>query len=210
MCRVKTDNSAAQFQAQEAARARAAEEARAAAIREGTASIDEEFEGFNDDFYDQRDQTYMDYYQPQLNEQYEDALARLTYSLARAGTTNSSIAGDALADLATRRDRELAALNAARDADVTNLRGRVQNEKSNLLAQLNATGDAEAAANAATTSSRQLFSDTPTLVPLDGLFSTIGNSIGAYQTGVTNGARLSGFSSSLSSNPRRAAASTIG
>lgn len=208
MCTVRTDNSAATYQAQEAARARADEEARAAAVRQGSSAIDSQFSRFDDDFYNQRGQTYMDYYQPQLDEQYEDALARLTFSLARAGTTNSSIAGDALADLQTQRDRELTSLNSSRDSDVANMRARVQDERSNLLAQLNATGDAEAAANAATTRATQLYSETPALVPLDGLFAGVGNTIGAYQTGLNQGSRLSSFTSALS-NPRRQTATTI-
>jgi hypothetical protein len=208
MCKVSSNNSAAAFQAQEAARAREEEAARAASIQAGTAQIDEQFGRFNDDFYSQRGQTYMDYYQPQFDEQYNDALAQLTFSLARAGTTNSSIAGDALADLQTQRDRELTALNARRDADVNDFRTRVQNEKSSLVSQLNATADAEAAGNLATSRSSQLYSETPTLVPLDGLFSGVGSSIGAWNSGYNDGSRLSTFNSAIS-NPRQTTAVNI-
>lgn len=212
VCRPKVDNSGAVFAQQQAAQARQAEAARAARVRQGMGAIDENFGRFDDGFYDQRGEAYMDFYQPQLTDQYNDALARLTYSLARAGTTNSSIAGDAMADLQKQREMALADLSAGREGDVSNLRSRVQSEKDNLVAQLNATGDADMAANQALTRTQNLYSDQPQFVSLGDLFGNIGNSIGAYRSGMNSGSRTGAFQQTAgisASNPRRPAGQTI-
>lgn len=209
MCKPEVDGSSLVYQQQQAAQARAAEEARAAAIRQGEAAVNEQFGRFDDTFYAKRGEDYLGYYQPQLDEQYQDALANLTFALSRAGTTGSSIAGDAMGDLQKRRERELAALASSSSADTSSLQARIAAEKSNLISQLNATGNAEAASNQALTRSQQLYSETPQRVPLGDLFSGLGSSIGAYQTGFNGGSQLSAFQSTTA-NPRRVAATTVG
>eukprot|EP00752_Nemacystus_decipiens_P019185 g17241.t1 len=174
---------------QEAAQARAAEEARAAQIRQGSAAIDEQFSRFDDAFYDDRGEAYLDYYQPQLENQFQEAMNRLTFSLARAGTTNSSIAGKEIADLQSDYDLQLADLATRRDADVASLRGRIQDERSGLTSQLNQTGNAEAASSAALTRSQQLYDEAPQYVSLGDVFSAAGTGIGSYVSGVNDGSR---------------------
>lgn len=207
--RPRVDNSAQRFAQQEAAQARATEQARAAQIRAGTASIDEQFGRFDDGFYDERGQAYLDYYQPQLANQFQDAMDQLTFSLARAGTTNSSVAGSAMADLRSQYDRELANLATGRDNDAANLRTRVQNERTTLLNQLNQSGNAEAASNSALTRSQQLYDESPNFVSLGDVFGAVGTGIGSYAAGVNDGSRLNAFRS-ITSNPRRAAAVNVG
>lgn len=209
MCKTSSNNSAQVFQQQQAAAARAAEQARASQIRQGTAQIDEQFGRFDDGFYTQRHDDYLGYYQPQLDDQYDDALSALTFALARAGTTNSSIAGDAMSDLQKRREQELTSLASRAETDRAALQSRIQNEKSALVSQLNATGNAEAAGNSALTRASQLYDESPQFVPLGDLFGGIAGGIGSYQSGYNSGSRLSAFQSVAGSNPRRAAATTV-
>jgi hypothetical protein len=83
--------------AAEAERVRAAEEARQRNIAQGMQEISSIFGQFNDDFYNSRAQSYMDYAMPQLDTQYQDAMRSLTASLARSGNLNSSLRGETMA-----------------------------------------------------------------------------------------------------------------
>ena len=191
-------------------RARRLEEERQQRIRDGKASIDEQFGRFDDSFFNQRGQAYMDYYTPQITDQYNDQLSQLIFALARAGTTNSSIAGDRMGDLARQRDLNIADVQAQRDNDESSLRNRVQNEKSSLTSQLNATGDAEAASTAATTRSTNLYDTTPNLISLGNVFDNFSSGVGNFMSGVNRGNEIRTFRNLTSSNPRRGSGATVG
>lgn len=77
-----------------AERQRKQEEERQARIRKGNEEIDSVFGKFNDDFYANQTQNYLDYATPQLTDQFNDAAKQLTLSLANAGLLNSSIAAE--------------------------------------------------------------------------------------------------------------------
>lgn len=77
-----------------AERQRKQEEERQARIRKGNEEIDSVFGKFNDDFYANQTQNYLDYATPQLTDQFNDAAKELTLSLANAGLLNSSIAAE--------------------------------------------------------------------------------------------------------------------
>ena len=68
------------------------EEERQARVRKGNEEIDNVFSKFDDDFYKNQTQSYLDYETPQLTDQFNDAAKELTLSLANAGLLNSSIA----------------------------------------------------------------------------------------------------------------------
>lgn len=72
---------------------------RQARITEGYNQIQTIFGGFNDDFYNQRGQSYVNYANPQLEDQYSKAVEALTFALARNGRLDSSTAGDRRAKL---------------------------------------------------------------------------------------------------------------
>lgn len=77
-----------------AERQRKEEEERQARVRKGNEEIDSVFGKFNDDFYANQTQNYLDYATPQLTDQFNDAAKELTLSLANAGLLNSSIAAE--------------------------------------------------------------------------------------------------------------------
>lgn len=133
--------------------------------------------GFNDDFYNARKQSFIDYASPQLESQYGDAQKELTYALARGGNLNSSARGDKLGEL-----QKIYDLNKQQVADQalsyeTQARTSVEDARANLITTLNATGDAEGAASSALARSTALSQPTA-YSPLSQLFSDFTNTLG--------------------------------
>lgn len=174
----KVDTSIQKQQSREAQEARAQEEARQARIRAGSAKVDQTFAGFDDNWFSGKRQEHMDFYQPQLDDQFKDANEQLIYALSRAGTLNSSIAADKQADLSKRYDLQKATILSQANDSSNQMRGQVQGEKSNLLAQLNATGDADRVSNDALSRSQQLFQAAPSYNPLGDIFAGVSAGIG--------------------------------
>lgn len=139
-----------------------------------------EVRGFDDAFYNDRKNAYLGYYQPQLDDQFKQASDQLTYALARAGTLNSTIAADKQADLKKKYDTQRAAILSQADADVAQQKSRIANEKSNLVSQLNATGDVDRAANEALARTQQMFNEKPAYNPLGDIFAGVAAGIGNY------------------------------
>lgn len=105
--------------------------------------------GFTDDYFKGLRQNYIDYATPQLEDQYGKAQKELTFALARGGNLDSSVRGDKAGEL-----QQLYDLNKQQVADQAlayegEARNSVEDARSNLIATLNATGDAQGAANSA-------------------------------------------------------------
>ena len=162
----------------EAKQARADEEARQQRIREGTKRVNDIFDSqFNDDFFNGRRDAYLDYANPQLDDQYSDAQKQLAYSLARSGTLDSSVRGEKTAEL-----QKLYDLNAQQIADKalassTSARNAVEDARGNLITTLNATGDAEGAASSAISRASAL-SQPAAFDPISSLFVDFTNALG--------------------------------
>lgn len=168
---------------EDAERARAEEEARKARIKDGSARIDQNFGQFDDNFFNGYRDTYLDFYQPEIDKKFGDARDQLTYALARAGTLNSSIAGTKQADLNTAYDTQRALTLSEANSATDQLKGSVAGEKSNLISLLNATGDADRAANESLSRSQQLFQRQPAYNPLGDIFVGAASGIGNYYAG---------------------------
>ena len=93
-----------------AERARKQEEERQARIRKGNEEINTAFAKFDDDFYNQQTQNYLDYATPQLTDQFNDAAKELTLSLANAGLLNSSVGAQKRAALDKKLDLQKKAI----------------------------------------------------------------------------------------------------
>jgi len=162
----------------EAKAARKDEEARQARIRQGTTDINNTFDSqFNDDFFNKRQQAYMDYSTPQLEDQYSKANNELTFALARGGLLDSSARAQKQGDL-----QQLYDINKQKVADdalagATQARTAVEDARSNLIATLNATGDAQGAANSALARSSAL-SQPAAYSPLGQLFTDFTSALG--------------------------------
>lgn len=171
---------------EDAKKAREEEEARAERIRTGTAKIDANFGQFDDNFFGGYRDKYTAFYQPELDRQFSDAQDQLTYSLARAGTLNSTMAGERQGRLKSAYDTERASLLSKAEGAASDLRGQVQQEKSSLVSLLNATGDANRASNEALSRSQQLFRAQPQFSALPDLFAGLAAGVGNYYGGMNN------------------------
>jgi hypothetical protein len=173
---------------------RAEEAARQARIRQGTEAIDKTFGQFGDSFYDQRRDAALNYFNPQFDQQYGDAKKALAYSLDSKGTTNSSIRAEKEAELQraydqNRRDVADKALSYSSQA------------RGDLVRTLNASGDADAAANNAV-SRAQMLSQPDSYNPLGQLFSTFVAGLGQQAqleraSALSNGAYGSRYNTGL-------------
>lgn len=177
--------------AREAAQARADEAARQQRIREGTQRIGTIFDGqFNDQFFDRRRQAFVDYATPQLQDQYGDAQKQLTFALARGGNLNSSVRGEKAADLQKRFDLSQQEILDKGLSQATEARNAVEGARSDLIGMLNATGDAEGAANSAISRASAL-SQPAAFSPISGLFSDFTAGLG-QQAALERAAMFSG------------------
>ena len=178
-----------QFEMQQAADAKATEAARQARLAQGTSAVNSIFDAANTPGdpnyidYNKYNQAQLDYYEPQLQNQYAQAQRKLTYDLARGGTLRSKGAADAAGILNTENLTGDAALRAQADTSTAQLRSTVANEKQTALNQVFSTEDPTIAANTATNMVQQGAVSTPNLNPLGSMFSPI--AVGAT-AGLTN------------------------
>lgn len=155
----------------EAAQARFDELVRQNKVRAGTNSINDTFNTkFNDDFFNKRRQTYIDYATPQVDEQYQDANKQLTFALDRSGNLNSSTRGEKAGQLQKLYDTNKQKIGDDALTFETQARSSVEDARSNLITMVNATGDEQGAANAAIARSTAL-SQSPAYSPLTQLFT---------------------------------------
>lgn len=105
---------------------------REANIRTGQKSIDDAFAQFNDNYYNNFTKAYTDAYNPDIDYQYGKAKDKLTAALAQRGVDNSSIAGNAFADVGkTYNDARSKVASDAMDAS-NDLRDKVSAAKTTL------------------------------------------------------------------------------
>ena len=150
--------------------------------------------GFDQPFYDKFRKANLDYYMPELDRQFANAKSDLTYGLARAGTLQSSVAGDKLADLTYSGELNRAQLTAKADTAAADLRSSVAANKSAAINQLYATEDPSLAATTATAAVRNVELTQPTLDPIGQLFSPIAIGIGSALQGYNNQRNYAGLS----------------
>lgn len=169
------------------AAARADEAARQARIKEGVASINQTFSKFDDSFYQNRADAFRANAMPQLNDQATKANSQLAFNLARAGLTDSSEKTKNVAEL-SRQNKIAASAIEGQAMDFANqARQQTEQNRTELVGMLNATGDQTAAANGAL-SRANILSQTPGFTPLGQLFSATTNLLGgASQAGQYQG-----------------------
>lgn len=163
------DNSAELARQEEAARQRR--------IAQGVSNIDTAFAGFDQPFYDQYQNDYLNYYNPQLDDQLKDANKKLTLQLAQTGNLTGQVGANQLADLQAYYDqqKQMLATNAANA--VKNLRGSVDSRKSALYADNRAAADPGNAASAAASAVTALQPEPPAS-PLANVFGDFFSNLG--------------------------------
>lgn len=160
--------------------ARIREEQRQARIKQGMASIDQTFSQFDDGFFDSRANAYQRFAMPQLEDKYTDALSTLTAALSRSGLLQSSVASNKNANLA--KDYQLQRQNIVDQGieQATNARRDIENARSALAMDLNATADPAAAAAAAQARAK-IATQQPSFSPLGMLFQNVASGLADYQ-----------------------------
>lgn len=170
-----SNNQMVAFEMQQAQQAQDKENLRQARLNQGKQAIDQLFgsDNFGDDFYNKYNQAELAYTQPQLQQQYDQAKANMTYDLARAGTLRSSAAGYAQGLLEQQNAVNQAGLAAKADTDTAALRQSIASQQQQAYNQLYATEDPSVAANTAASSVANAQLTQPNLNPLGDMFKTI-------------------------------------
>jgi len=160
-----------------AADARYAEEQRQAATTQAIGRVNETFDRFDEPFFDSRAQAFGEYAMPQIDDQYGRARKDLIFALSRSGLGNSSVAATRLADL--ERDygtRKMEVQDQARGY-AQEARANVEQSRSSLIGQAQATADASLAGQSAMNEANRLAA-MPSFSPLGALFQNVGAGIG--------------------------------
>lgn len=162
-----------------AGQARADEAARQARIKDGVSRIDTQFGQFDKNFYDGRAKAYTTFALPQVNDQYKQTADQLAFSLARNGVTNSSEAARQGGILM--RDNALARQQVAEGAasEVQKARQGVEEQRNNLIQQVNMTSDAGLAGQNALRQAAILQQQSNNFSPLANLFQNTTAVLGA-------------------------------
>ena len=164
-----------------------AEAERQRKIKLGRSKIDKALDStFTPDVFKQVQQSYVANYMPQLQKQYGDAKDQWLYQFARQGLTQSDAAARQFGELAKMRSDEAAAI-ASRGIDAgTQLRGRVEDTRSDLYGQVSMTADPAAAARSATAQAATLAAP-PSYDPYQDVFARstgmLGQAIAAERQG---------------------------
>lgn len=163
------DQARAQREA-EATRQRQLEEERQARIGEGRSKIDENFGQFDDNFYNQRNQAYVDYASPELDKQYKDSMRTLVSALARSGNLQSSTRAEKFADLDEQyKQRKLDITNTGRDYS-NEAKNAVERSRAELITQNESLADPNAISGNALARSQSL-AQLPTFSPLGSILT---------------------------------------
>lgn len=167
-----------------AAQARADEMARQARIKQGVSNINDRFNQFDRSFFDNRAQAYRNFATPQVNDAYKQVSDQLAFSLARTGLDQSSEAARQGGVLM--RDNALARQQLAEGAttEATKARQAVEDQRNNLIQQVNMTSDPEMAAQNALRSAG-ILEQQQAFNPVANLF--------ANTTGMLNAAQQGGY-----------------
>lgn len=144
--------------------------------------------GIQDDFYNNFKQGILDYYTPQVAQQYGEAKDETNYRLARAGTLKSSAAAKAAADLYDQNLVNVGNVRSKADTAAADLKTRTAGEEAKAVSQLYATENPDVAANQATAAIRNITAEAPPTSPLGDIFNIAAIGGAKYLQGADNAA----------------------
>jgi hypothetical protein len=169
------------------------EEARNARIASGMGQLNDQFSKFDDSYYNDYAGKLVNYWKPDIGRQFKDANDKLAFTFASSNPGGSSSSARAFARLREDRDRRLLEATDNATTQSNDLRKNVEGQRASLVAQLNATADPAAAANAAQNSIAGL-SQPPAYEPLGDLFSNLTEQFAISQQAARSGYPGWGFS----------------
>jgi hypothetical protein len=183
----KKDNSAAE-----------AAERRRLAIAQGTRSIDSAFSGFDDSFFDNRAQSFVDFASPQLDDQFSDAREKLIFALTRSGNLKSLAGVEGLADLEGEKERAAQGFASEGLNLAQNARNDVESARADLTSQLLASENPGAAAESASRRAG-ILTQQPSFAPIANIFQNVTAGLGAAASNPSTD--FKGLSPTLFSRP---------
>jgi hypothetical protein len=160
MCGGKKDDGSKELRRQEAERQ--------AQIAAGTRSVNDAFGSFTDDYYGGIEKSYLDYYAPQLQQQFDEARKEIILK-SPGGTANSGFA-KRMAELEQQYQQELGAIRGRAVDTSRSRRAEVEQNRSNLLSQVNTGLKAASAAQLAAEQAKYL-SQPAAFSPLADIFA---------------------------------------
>lgn len=162
----------------EAAAMRADEHARQKRIREGTQRVNSIFDRqFNDGFYNKQRDAYVNYATPQLDDQRGEANKQLIFAMDRGGQLDGSARASLAGALQKKYDLQRQKIQDDALGYATQARTNTEDARSNLIATLNATGDATGAAKSALARASAL-SQPAAYSPLSSMFADFTSTLG--------------------------------
>lgn len=147
------------------------------AVGDGLYTGTETSGGFDDAFYDDIRQSYIDYAMPQLEDQKADAARELTFALARSGQLEGSTRASQESELTKLYDLEAQNITDQALNYETESRAAVEDARADLVTLLQSTGDAAGAAQSATARAETLSQPTA-YSPLTDLFASYTDALG--------------------------------
>jgi hypothetical protein len=144
--------------------------------------------GIGENFYNQFRDKMVNYYMPQVAEQYKEAKDETTFKHARAGTLRSTSASDSAAKLQRQNLERQGEVRSKADIAAGDLRNRVAKERAAAEAQLYATENPDVAANSALSAISNISAEQPSLSPLAAIFEPLAIGGANIMTGAQNAA----------------------
>ena len=171
-------------------RRQAEEIEQAAALRRQGAAADRgemftdrhSYEGFGNDFYQQRADAYMDYANPELERQHQDARENLIYGMNRAGAQQSSAANRARARLEGEYEQAQDDIARRAQGHADEARESVARERQNLSQMIQSSADPDMARDQMPSVADALRS-TPQFDATGQMISDAASAYGAYRDG---------------------------
>lgn len=155
---------------------------RQAAIQQGLLDIKNIFKPFDENFYKGRADAYTQYAMPQFTRQFADASRNLGGSLASKGLFDSSAARKSYSDLGYQANVQKQGIIDTGTEQANTLRKNVEQQRSNLIGQLQASADPiTSSQNALASASNMMLPST--FQPLGNLFTNYARTYALNQQG---------------------------
>lgn len=154
-------------------------------------AVNSAFSQFNPGYFQNYQNAYTNYYTPQIADQYHTAKDQLTAALSGAGTLESTVGADALANLAKRSTDQTAQIAQQGAAASQSLQGQVASQKSGLMSQANASTDPSQIASNAQAATTALQAPT-SFAPLGNVFSDLLGPVTSAAKGTASAAGAQG------------------
>lgn len=157
-----------------AGQAKKQERQRQALVNQGTGLIDQQFAGFDQPFYDQRQKTYVDYAMPQLAKQYGQTKQAIGFGLSSRGLAGGSAARQQYSNLNQEMGTQKQAISDVGLGQAQDLRKEVEGQHNLLLDELYNTANPTLSGQRATATAAG-FRSPSVYAPLGNMFSNLLN-----------------------------------